>query len=189
MFECGSWLASDAGDPVSLRKRGAAIAGKPAPTGLGTKWHGSFSLSVRSARSAQGLFASCLNGGSWLASDAGDPVSLHKRGAAIAGKPAPTGDWAPRAWIISDLVTVRCDRSAQRLFASCLNVGAGLPAMQATLFSCASAVQSSAASRLPQEIGHYVAWIIFGISALRPLGPGAFCLMFEWWELACQRCR
>ena len=90
----GSWLASDAGDAVFLRKRGAAIAGKPAPTGLGTKWHGSFSLSVRSARSAQGLCASCLNGGSWLASDAGDAVSLHRRSAAIAGKPAPTGDWA-----------------------------------------------------------------------------------------------
>ena len=94
MFECGSWLASDAGDPVSLRKRGAAIAGKPAPTGLGTKWHGSFSVAVRFARSSQRLFASCLNGGSWLASDAGDAVFLRKRGAAIAGKPAPTGDWA-----------------------------------------------------------------------------------------------
>ena len=88
MFECGSWLASDAGDAVFLRKRGAAIAGKPAPTGLGIKWHGSFSVSVRCARSAQGLFASCLSGGSWLASDAGDPST------AIAGKPAPTGDWA-----------------------------------------------------------------------------------------------
>ena len=33
MFECGSWFASDASDAVSLRKRGAAIAGKPAPTG------------------------------------------------------------------------------------------------------------------------------------------------------------
>ena len=93
---------------------------------LGIKWHGSFSVSVRCARSAQGLFASCLNGGSWLASDAGDAVSLHKRGAAIAGKPAPTGDWAPRAWIISDLVTVRCARSAQGLFASCLSGGSWL---------------------------------------------------------------
>ena len=122
---------------------------------LGTKWHGSFSLSVRFSLSRQRLFASCLNGGSWLGSDAGDAVFLRKRGAAIAGKPAPTGDWAPRAWIISDLVTVRCDRSAQRLFASCLNVGAGLPAMQGTLlFPCTGAVQPSPASRLPQEIGH-----------------------------------
>ena len=90
----GCWLASDAGDAVFLRKRGAAIAGKPAPTGLGTKWHGSFSVTVRFARSAQGFFASCLNGGSWLASDAGDAVFLRKRSRAIAGKPAPTGDWA-----------------------------------------------------------------------------------------------
>ncbi|RUT37985.1 hypothetical protein WG29040_10385 [Pseudomonas sp. PAMC 29040] len=35
-----------------------------------------------------------MNGGSWLASDAGDAVSLHRRSAVIAGKPAPTGDWA-----------------------------------------------------------------------------------------------
>ncbi|NBG91305.1 hypothetical protein FEZ21_08185 [Pseudomonas sp. 9.1(2019)] len=61
---------------------------------MGIKWHGSFSVSVRCARSAQGLFASCLSGGSWLASDAGDAVFLHRRSAAIAGKPAPTGDWA-----------------------------------------------------------------------------------------------
>ncbi|NBG91304.1 hypothetical protein FEZ21_08180 [Pseudomonas sp. 9.1(2019)] len=46
------------------------------------------------ARSAQGLFAPCLNGGSWLASDAGDAVFLRKRSRAIAGKPAPTGYWA-----------------------------------------------------------------------------------------------
>ena len=96
MFECGSWLASDAGDPVSLRKRGAAIAGKPAPTGdwAPRAWIISDLVTVRCDRSAQRLFASCLNGGSWLASDAGDAVSLHKRSAAIAGKPAPTGDWA-----------------------------------------------------------------------------------------------
>ena len=96
---------------------------------LGTKWHGSFSLSVRFSLSRQRLFASCLNGGSWLGSDAGDAVFLRKRCRAIAGKPAPTGDWA-------------------------------LSGMD-----------------------------IFAISAQRPLGPGAFCRMFEWWELACQRCR
>jgi hypothetical protein len=32
LIQCGSWLASDAGNSVFQKNRGDAIAGKPAPT-------------------------------------------------------------------------------------------------------------------------------------------------------------
>ena len=129
---CGSWLASDADDPLCLQERVAAIAVKPAPTGAEWRrvwvhlWElacqryrrlvvpaGTRSSHRRQAGSHRGRCgAGCrCTCGSWLASDTDASLCLQERVAAIAGKPAPTeAEWR-RVWVhLWELACQRCRR-------------------------------------------------------------------------------
>ena len=127
--------------------------------------------------------------GSWLASDADDPLCLQERVAAIAGKPAPTGAGWRRVWVhLWELACQRCrrlvvsagTRSSHRRQAGAHRGGvvqgvgalveAGLPAMQTPRCACRNAYQPSPAIRLPQGAEWRRVWV-------------------HLWELACQRCR
>ncbi len=176
---CGSWLASDTDASLCLQERVAAIAGKPAPTGGGVAqgvgalvraglpamqtpgcacrnaYQPSPASRLPQGRSGAGRRCTC---GSWLASDAGDPLCLQERVSAIAGKPAPTeAEWC-RVWVhLWELACQRCRRpfvSAgtrinHRRQASAHRggvaqgvgalVGAGLPAMQTPRCVCRNA--------------------------------------------------